>query len=464
VLWSQLYLSKGETYVKTLLERAKGSSLTITTNSRHPVGTVTLLSPLTDQLKCIYFEHSHWKDIQRFSEINFGPLPLLHTLSIRTVDESNLDGPNVMTPPSLPLFRNAINLKRLFLSSEGLPFLNHFVLPNLTVLELSATPEMEGFRASQLLDFLEASPMLEMVHMDFIGDILLEGIPRERAVVLPNVVAFTLIVEDGGPGYEIAARISCPSAMYTTLVYQGDAHSATPQEMFPSSVLWNAIVHKYTKNPVEEVEFKIAFSRSSIAECSLTFRSPGPAVLNLRFQLISGDDDDEDEPQIPFEELHYEIFHQASRTIRDYPFLANVKRLHIDHNFPVFPTPQFPGFSVEVGRLFESVGPLEKLTTHGCDLRLYLNPSPNPPGSPNTERLVVFPQIRELVISHPSHPHNGERCMATILELARSRHAPGIPFERMTVRMKRLPTVMVEKLRPWVSVVECHEVRSDDGY
>jgi len=239
-LWSQLYLSKGEAYVKTLLERAKGSALTITTNSRHSVDTVTPLPPHTEQLKRISFERNHWKDIQSFSEINSGPLPLLRTLKIRAVEESNPDGPDTMTPPSLPLFRNAVNLKELILSSEGLQFLNHFVFPNLTILELWVVPEPEGFRASQLLDFLEASPMLEMVHLTIYADILLEGVPHERVVVLPNLVAFTLIMEDGGPGYDLAAHLSCPSARYTTLVHESNADDVIPQEIFPASVSWDA--------------------------------------------------------------------------------------------------------------------------------------------------------------------------------------------------------------------------------
>jgi len=132
-----------------------------------------------------------------------------------------------MAPPPLPLFRNAINLKELSLPSEGAIHLNHFAFPNLTILELSVTPEVEVFRASQLLDFLEASPMLQLVHIDIIADILLEGAPQERVIPLPNVVAFTLIVDDGGPGYEIAVHISCPSVTHF-------ADNVIPREIFPA--------------------------------------------------------------------------------------------------------------------------------------------------------------------------------------------------------------------------------------
>jgi len=84
-LWSELCLSKGEAYVKTLLKRAKGSSLTILASDVDPVGTVMLLQPHTEQIADIEFANNRWADIQRFSELNSGPLPLLHTLSISVV-------------------------------------------------------------------------------------------------------------------------------------------------------------------------------------------------------------------------------------------------------------------------------------------------------------------------------------------------------------------------------------------
>ena len=43
-LWSHLFLSNGEVYVKTHLERARGSPLDIITDCDAPVGTVALLS------------------------------------------------------------------------------------------------------------------------------------------------------------------------------------------------------------------------------------------------------------------------------------------------------------------------------------------------------------------------------------------------------------------------------------
>ena len=447
--------------MKTMLERAKGSALNIITNSTQPDGTVKLLLPNSTQIEYIYFKCSHWKDIQRFSEINSGPLPLLRTLRISAVGEFNLGNLDDMTAPSLPLFRNAVNLGKLQLHSEGLPFLNNFIFPSLTTFELS-TSEVEGFRASQLLDFLEASPMLQTIYMDIVADISLEGV-RESLVVLPNVKVFTLIVDDGGPGYEIAAHISCPPAMHTSLVHRTDLLNSTPREIFPTPVSWNAIVRQYAKSPVEEVPLRMGFARNPIIECSLTFRCPDAAMFSLCFQVGSSDGVDEHDPLFPYERILYEIFHQACRTIQDHTLLASVKRLHIDHNIiAVRACPLFPHLSAEVRQLFKSVGPLEKLTTHRCDLHLYFNPSSDSLGF-NTEEPIAYPPIREIMILHSLRHHRDER-MTIIVELARSQHALGIPFERMTVCMEDIPTVMEEMLRPWVGTVECLEMRSDGGY
>ena len=455
-LWSKLYLRKGEIYAKTILERAKGSALNIIASHMDPVGIIALLSPQTTQIECICFEDCHWRDIERFSEISSGPLPLLYTLRISAVEEFHMDGPNTMTAPSLPLFRNAVNLKKLVLHSEGSPFLSHFVFPNLTTFKLSVTPEGEGFHVSQLLDFLEASPTLRTVYVKVVANIPFTGFARESIVVLPNVETFSLVVSDSEPGYEIAACISCPSARHTSLMHEGNIHNAIPREVFPAPIPWDAITRQYTKSPVEQVSLKIMFPYNSVITCSVTFRSSDATVLDLGFQVIISDDEDA-ELLNPHVELKYKVFHQASRTIRDHPLLANLKHLYIEHKCILFGTTQFPHFSAEVGRLFKSVGPLEKLIIHGCDLHVYLDSSPDPPGFYDTERQMVFPPIRELVLSHPLHRHNDESCAATIVEFARSQHVLGIPFEYMSVCMRRLPTGMAEMLVPWVGTVECYE-------
>ena len=44
--------------------------------------------------------------------------------------------------------------------------------------------------------------------------------------------------------------------------------------------------------------------------------------------------------------------------------------------------------------------------------------------------------------------------MEAILELAESQHRLGIPFERVTIRTRKLPVVMAEGLKRWVVTVD----------
>ena len=221
-LWSWLYLEKGEAYVKTVLERAKGSTLDIVSFQSTPVGVITLLPPHIKQIRSLHFSWQSWADIRRFSELNSGPLPLLRTLKIEYIEDIS---PYAMIPSSL-LFSNAVDLREFKLSSRYSPFLNSFVFPNLTSFELSVE-RVEGFQASQLLDFLEASPMLRKVQMKIIADISFDDVPRERAVVLPNVKSLSLVVSDGGPGYDLVTRISCPSVKKAILAYEKDIEDTT---------------------------------------------------------------------------------------------------------------------------------------------------------------------------------------------------------------------------------------------
>ena len=70
---------------------------------------------------------------------------------------------------------------------------------------------------------------------------------------------------------------------------------------------------------------------------------------------------------------------------------------------------------------------------------------------------MVFPPIKEAVLSHPLHNHDDELCMRTLVELTRSRHKLGTPFKRMALRMAKPPALVVERLGPWVGLVECNE-------
>ena len=162
-LWTELHLRKGKAYTNTLLECARGSPLDIFASSVDPVGAVALLPFHTKQIRyldIVYIHFMHQGNTWNLSKFDCGPLPLLCTLRITVFEIMSLDNPKTMIPPSLPLFSSAVNLQEFWLRSQSLPPLHHFVFPTLTSFDLSVAP-MEGFRdVSQLLDFLEALPVL----------------------------------------------------------------------------------------------------------------------------------------------------------------------------------------------------------------------------------------------------------------------------------------------------------------
>ena len=448
--------------MRTLLERAKGSALDIIIGCGGPAGTITLLSPHTHQIRSLDFVFNSWPDIQKFSDVNSGPYPLLHTLEISVVADSRPAGqPDLTTLPSLPLFSNAINLKQFALRSQKWPLLNRFVFPNLTTFKLTVTSAWNGFHALELLNFLEASPALQTVHMKIVADILLEGVAQKGVVVLPDVQTFSLVMGGGGLAYDLTAQISCPSASYTSLTHWINVAGITThqdiRDVFPTTALWNAIVHQYTASPVETISFEIKTPQDSIISCALTFQSSNATIIKLGLEI--SEDIDRNEPGMSLEDMVLEVFSQASRTVRDYPLLHNAKHLHILHGIS---SPDFFGLihmASQVEELFKSIGPLEVLCLHGCDLRSYLAPFLGLPEFEWMGQPIAFPPIKELTISHPSMVNDEERCMAAIVELAKSQHALGVPFERVKVRAEKLPTAMAEMLGPWVSVADCREER-----
>ena len=431
--------------MKTVLERAKGSALDIVSFQSTPVGVMTPLPPHTKHIRSLYFSWQNWADIRGFSELDSGPLPLLRTLKIEHIEDIS---PGAMIPPSL-LFSNAVDLREFKLSSRCSPFLNSFVFPNLTSFELSVE-RVEGFRASQLLDFLEASPILQTVHVEILADILFDDVPRERAVILPSVESLSLVVSDGGPGYDLVTRISCPSIKRTSLTHKKDVDDVTLYNIFPAPALWDAIVRQYKKSPVEEVvlDFKMDRLYTRILTSSLTFKSPDATVLTLYFEVSTKDYNwvnSEAHFNTSVDDVYCGAFSGACRIIRDLPLLTNVKHLEIRHNARVSEHTRVMPVANEVGRLFKSLGPLplENLTLRCCDMRPYFAPS------------VVFPPIKELRISHPLCPPR-EGFEADIVGLAESQHALGIPFEYMRVDMEELPKEMEERLKPWVGSGYCY--------
>lgn len=456
-LWSKLFLSNGEDYVKTFLERAKGSELDIIIDRDVPVHTMALLSSNTRQMRSLDFLCANWMDIQKFSQVNSEPLPLLHTLTIDTAYPDSFDG---TTPQHL--FSNAVNLRmlRFYSRSRSSPSFLRFDFPNLVSFEFSAKPSLnQEFRAPRLLDFLEASPTLRTVFVTIIGHISFQDFSRERIITLPNVEDFSLITSDGGHGYELAAHISCPSARLASLVHKRTDAYAVPEEasIFPSPTLWKAIVRQYTRSPVEEV--KIELKVTAAIFCQLAFRSGDGTLIELCFKGVK---ENEDGFYLPSQEMQNKVLAQSTTTVQNHPHLANLKCLWVRHSFDSVCFPEESHVANEIGRLFKSLGPLDELTIHHCDLRPYCRSIFNFLGD-RADESVVFPPTKQLVISHPTYLSD-EYCKVLIMGLAESQHARGIPFERVIIRRESMSEEIEEELRPWVGSVEyCYELcESDD--
>ena len=86
------------------------------------------------------------------------------------------------------------------------------------------------------------------------------------------------------------------------------------------------------------------------------------------------------------------------------------------------------------------MGALDELTIYQSDLRPYLLFFLGPPER-RARRPVTFPQVKELVISHPVKltEDNG----MAIVELAKLQHERGIPFEYVVVCRESMPEGMV---------------------
>ena len=365
--------------------------------------------------------------------------------------------PTLLTAPSFPLFGGAINLEKFVLDLRWGGSVNHFVFPNLITFELYA-PQMDELNASNLIHFLRASPTLRTVGVTIDGGTIPGSIPRDMVVVLPNVETFSLTVyRNTRDAYELAAHISCPRAKCASLVYQIPNDNMMPGlELFPDSASWVAITRQYTTSPIEEVTLEIdCYQLDAIIACSLTLRSSDATAIKSNLQVAYADgEEEEEEPPMSCEMMNCQIFSQACRAIQGHPLLSHVKRLHFKDQTGDLGVDYVIPMAEVVRELFRSLGPLDELTIHGFDLRTFLASFIDLPEFRHFER--VFPSVKVLVISE-ARMFDEQHCVDGIVELAKSHHQLGKPFERVTVRAREIPTA-AERLRQWVGGADCHEL------
>ena len=154
-------------------------------------------------------------DIEMFSLATSGSLPLLRTLKITPgIEDEQLV---MISPLSPPFFGSAVDLEEFTFDSTPFRFLNHFVFPRITTFHLMMNI-VPASGASDLFEFLKASPQLQTVTIGTTYEINPEHIPKNMVIVLPNVETFSL-TSDGKNVYDVAVHISCPRARNTSLTY-----------------------------------------------------------------------------------------------------------------------------------------------------------------------------------------------------------------------------------------------------
>jgi len=451
-LWSQLDLTGDvdQLLLKTLLGRVKGSPLDITIADYYesPIYDVTLFSPFAQQIRSLELEDASWDEVQDLSVAMSGPLPFLRTLVIEAGEY--LGGPDSLVASTHPLFKGAVDLEFFSLKVYKSPSLRHFTFPNLTTLDFSTS--VIKYPVSELLDFLEASPVLRRSRIRIEADRFREDVPPGRVIVLPYVKTFYLDIASYGPGCEIATHISCPFAKHV-----GFAHCYAggniPLVIYPLSTPWNTTAHQYTKGTVERVEFEMTMDEDFNIDCSITFRSSDGATLKLCYAHRTFNM--EYEIKEILEERLPGIFSQAFQTIQDHPLLANVKHLSIRGGNVV--THNLEPITSAIGRLLGSMGPLENLTLDNCDLRPYLDAFLDTPLFPEAIQPASFPPIKELAIIDPVQSfYYDEVYSAAIVKLARSQHAKGVLFERVDHHAIVLPLV-VDEPAAFVNTVEWYD-------
>ena len=454
-IWSQLPLAETtDPYLLgTLLERVRGAPVDVTI--KHfplPFQNVTMLSPLAQQIRSLK-SSGGWSDrVQDLSVAISGPLPLLHTLEITANWAMNEPRPTVA--PTLPLFKDAVNLKKFSLSINDFPSLYHFTFPSLTTFDFSTWTRT--FSVSQLLNFLEASPSLRWIDMMIAAFEVNEDVPPGRVVVLPHVETFSVHIICEDPGCEITTHMSCPSATLAEFTHcVQSAGYDVPEVIYPPPDPFGAIVHQYTKGIVDEVILELSLDEHLSIDSSLTFVTPDHVTLELSYSHYSTENDGEVDATL--NERFPEIFSQASRTIGSHPLLANVRHLSIRGGNQL--TRNLELTTSDVGKLLGSLGPLEQLILSYCDLRPFLDAFLATRLFPNAIQPTSFPLFKKLTIIAPMQSLRDGVYGAAIVGFAKSQHARGMPFEQVTFGAG-VPLSVAQELLPFVTVsVEYH----DDG-
>lgn len=392
-------------------------------------------------------------DIRNLCETIPGPFPLLHAL---TIEETGTLFTSFRIPP---LFQGALNVQKFVLHTDHASSLFHFAFPNLTILDFRTRKGFDVVSGSLLLDFLEASPLLQKVNMVIPGNISCASIHPDKVAVLPCVKYFSLTFLRNWFRWGFTTHLSCPSAEHT--MFRARAHYNIPEDIsediYPPSQVWSAITQQYARDIFDEVELRLKTDQEFVS--SFVFRSSNKDTLGFHYNSSFGSACGS--KSISGKIIGYTVFSRASRILRDHPQVGNVRRLYIQGGD--FLVGDLESAANDIGKLLGSLGFLERLCLDKRDPRPFLDPFLKTPLFPEAIQSTSFPSIKELTIISPIRSlSNNKTHAAALIKLAKSQSARGVPFEHMTLRPP-VPSRVVERLMLSVHTVVCGEVLPDGG-
>ena len=244
--------------MRTFLERAKGSMLDVLASGRTRAGTMDPLSSHTKQIRRLEFAWDGWANIKSFCKsipdrFRFcAPSPSMAPWKAAGKTATR------WIFPILPFFQ-----RRQFTSTRTCTG-HHSIHQSLRLVSVHLMAARSGnFRPSQLLNFLDTSPMLQTVHIKFIGRIPFNDISRDRVIVLRSLETFTVVSTDGRGDSEFATHTPCPSARSISIARKTRVSDAVVVEILPATFYWDTYIRQSTRSPVEDVTIEMKYTKSS---------------------------------------------------------------------------------------------------------------------------------------------------------------------------------------------------------
>ena len=414
-LWCNIDCTRGSEAL-TCLHRSKGSPLHVSVKKIPDDEVLARLSPHIGQIKSLLLK-SRWSVAQSVFSRFTDPAPNLEALTVICRPSTAAAGP----VPSTLLTGNLPNLRTFAL--QGLASdLAHFVLPSLTYFEMSGvTSSPISISLTDLLTFLERSPLLEAVRIDFHGDFIYDA-PNQKRVSLEALK--TLYISGSGlvghGGNSLLARLELPKGVDVTVV------------LLISDGSPNAVAHAIPPCP-DRLPFISGVKRihaeilPAHGRCTFRFSGEnGKVMVMARWPIMNPDLDNlivgSIQSFLPFPTDEVEEFYiqgyQAPR----------------DSHLPAF-------------RTFESLPNLQHVLILHCDNTVLLRALRHP-----TQHLTV-PKLRKMELClDPERDVSGEELM----EFMKYRDSNGARLEDISITSPSLlvPVSDVMALKPYVGHLE----------